>query len=58
MLSCWLEDPNSRPSFKNLISTVDDILAKNMGYLDMIEMYDTKVNESVTNEYVALKSKA
>ena len=38
--------------------TVDDLLAKNTGYLDMIEMADTKVDESVSTEYVDIKSKA
>ena len=35
MRSCWLEDPNSRPSFKDLMKTVDDILAQSVEYLEL-----------------------
>ena len=35
MLTCWLEDTKKRPSFKDLMTTVDNLIARNTSYLDM-----------------------
>ena len=48
MLSCWHEDPNSRPLFKDLLCTVDDLLAQKTGYLEMFEVTDTTIYESLS----------
>ncbi|CAI8027531.1 hypothetical protein GBAR_LOCUS15737 [Geodia barretti] len=38
MSDCWTEDPNGRPSFFHLVSTISDRLESIAGYLDVGSM--------------------
>ena len=35
MSDCWKEDPSSRPSFSELIDTLEVIMAKDVPYCDL-----------------------
>ena len=34
MMECWKEDPNERPTFEEIISTLEEMMTRNTPYYD------------------------
>ena len=54
MTDCWKKDPDERPSFKELVGRVEQMLLQEVEYLDLNKIYESKdyyrVQESKTAE--------
>ena len=39
MLSCWEQDPDRRPTFSNVVTSVEKIIAPLADYMDFTDYY-------------------
>ena len=48
MLDCWRVDPEERPSFKQLITRIEEMMTRDTPYFDLNEDYESDASNTET----------
>ena len=48
MLDCWRADPEERPSFKQLVTRIEEMMTRDTPYFDLNEDYESDASNTET----------